>query len=151
AVQAGNALTLLKQTIGASVLKDVRRQKRVEDREITKAWYSEHDGVRSKREERLIGQEIFDRFIKAGYLKPYNLLDEAKQGLAKDYLADKRSPEEKIILTHKWDDARSLNKAIRSELKQKGVLAKHDFEMKCYHRGKWVDREFSQGDHIRFM
>ena len=151
AVQAGNALALVKDTIGASILKDVRRQNRVEDREITLMHYSAKDGPLSRREQYEKGSQIVERFQEEGYLKGFETLDDAKKQLAKEYMADTRKPDQKIILTHTNDDARSLNLAIRDELKQKGELARYDFNVKCYHKKQWVDREFAVGDSIRFL
>ena len=151
AVQAGNGLSLLKESIGSAVMKDIRRQKNVEDRDIALSYYANADRLQSKREERALSEQIMSQYKDRGYLHGYNTLDEAKTGLVKAYLADERPTDQKIILAHKVDDTRSLNQAIRQELKARNEVGSYDFDVKCYHRGEWVDRVFSKGDRIRFL
>ena len=147
-IMAGSGFMLAKQSIGAEQLTEIRRQETQEGRDIARSFYRDSNDVQSKREERERGHMLAEKLEEHAH--PYQKSSEARDALLKSYLEKDASADDKLMLVSTHDDADQLTASARKHFKQKGVVGLHDYDMKCKTDDGFVERQFAQGDRVRF-
>lgn len=160
-IGAGSGMSLVKATIGDTMLTEIRRQSKVEDRATAKGYYDQDDqgkviesgGVKSRAEVLEKSARILNNLIAGNHLDLNRDQEKASQQLVKDYLASPKPTNEKLVLAHSREEVARLNRDIREGLKQRGeidaagevVITTRDNKAKA-----WVDLPFAPGDLIMF-
>lgn len=138
-VAAGNPFALMTQRIGDAELTEIRRQKDDDDRVTANLHYSATDGA-----------EIISRLDEQGQLRRVESRPDAYKEIAKDYINSDREEREKLVIGGTRNEVSQLNKAIREERQEKGLLAKDGHMMDTIAGGDKQRIEVAEGDRIRF-
>lgn len=149
-IQAGSGFILAKQAIGAEKLTEIRRQETEEGRDIARSYYREGEDVQSKREERERGRMIAGKLENADAVHAYQKHGEARDAALKSYLERDVAADRKLMIVSTHEDAQLLTESARRHFRQKGQVALHDYDMKCKDGDQFVERQFAQGDMVRF-
>jgi len=150
-VDAGSPFRLAIEAVGERSLTDIRRQRSQSDRDTAAAFYA--DGgycLRSRAENKRLGDGVLARLKKHNQLEAYGSQKEAMDGLVADYVADATPAREKLILAGKRSDVRTLNLAVRTELKKVGRLGREEHTLDVLDRGEAGTLAVSIGDRVRF-
>lgn len=153
-VGAGSGMSLAKMATNDAKLTEVRRQSRVEDRDLVRQFYgSDLDlkkGTRSRRETLELGQQLMQGLDQRGCIEEFNTRPQALKAMVDDYLADTTPANEILVLAHTRADVAMANEAIRKGLKAKGELEGQGISMKVMSNDKSEQMEVVKGDRICF-
>lgn len=155
-VGAGSGMSLAKMATGDVKLTEVRRQSRVEDRDLVRQFYGADldlkKGTRSRRETHELGRELMKGLEQRNCLEEFNTRPQALKALVDDYLADPEIAREKLVLAHTNEDVAMANDAIRQGLKAKGEIQAGGITMEVISKGKGKRErmEVAKGDRVRF-
>lgn len=141
AIGAGAPFRAIAEQIGHVELSDIRRQREAWQREasVSFATHRTADGLAAYRGKGNI------RFA-AGR-------DEARAEIVRDYLADREQHPDgtRVAMAHRRADVRALNADIRSELQERGQLAKGEEDGELVFQTNDGKRTFAPGDRIVFL
>ncbi|WP_206533520.1 Ti-type conjugative transfer relaxase TraA [Mesorhizobium sp. M5C.F.Cr.IN.023.01.1.1] len=141
AIGAGAPFRAIAEQIGHAELSDIRRQREDWQREasVSFATHRTAEGLAAYRDNGNI------RFA-AGR-------DEARAEIVRDYLADReqRPYGTRVAMAHRRADVRALNADIRSELQERGELAKGEEGGELVFQTNDGKRAFAPGDRIVFL
>ncbi|MET4692152.1 Ti-type conjugative transfer relaxase TraA [Sinorhizobium fredii] len=141
AIGAGAPFRAIAEQIGHVELSDIRRQREGWQREasVSFATHKTAEGLAAYRDKGNI------RFA-AGR-------DEARAEIVRDYLADReqRPDGTRVAMAHRRADVRALNADIRSELQERGQLAKGEEDGELVFQTNDGKRTFAPGDRIVFL
>lgn len=153
-VGAGSGMSLAKMATNDAKLTEVRRQSRVEDRDLVRQFYGPDldlkKGTRSRRETLELGQQLMQGLDQRGCIEEFNTRPQALKAMVDDYLADTTPANEIMVLAHTREDVAMANEAIRQGLKAKGELEGPGVSMKVMSNGKSAQIELVKGDRICF-
>lgn len=130
-IEAGAAFRGIVERVGAAELTQIRRQ--------TEQWAKDASAEFARGD---FGKAM-DAYNERGHVRIKDTLDDAKQALAMDYLADREKGGSSIILSYRNVDVIDLNNAVREARKMAGEL-QQDTEFMT-ERGM---RNFAAGDRI---
>ncbi|GHD21365.1 Ti-type conjugative transfer relaxase TraA [Tianweitania populi] len=141
AIGAGAPFRAITQEIGHAELSEIRRQRLDWQREASVAFATHRsaEGLAAYRERGDI------QFSKNG--------EEARAGIVRDYLADRdeRPDGTRVAMAHRRADVRALNDAIRTELQERGELARGEGADARTFQTNDGQREFAAGDRVVFL
>lgn len=141
AIGAGAPFRAIAEQIGHVELSDIRRQREGWQREasVSFATHKTAEGLAAYRDKGNI------RFA-AGR-------DEARAEIVRDYLADREQCPDgtRVAMAHRRADVRALNADIRSELQERGHLAKGEEDGELVFQTNDGKRAFAPGDRIVFL
>lgn len=150
-VDGGAPFRLAIGAVGERTLTDIRRQRTQTDRDTANAFYADGGSdLRSRAENKRLGEGVLARLKKHNQLEAYGSQKEAMDGLVADYVADATPAREKLILAGKRSDVRTLNLAVRTELKKAGRLGREEHTLDVLDRGEAGALAVSVGDRVRF-
>ena len=151
-VEAGGGLRTVVDAIGMTELKDIRRQKSQQGRDIA-TKFSEAGGAekRSRAENLRKGREIMQEMDDNGHLLDYLDRKALIKNLVADYQANPRPDREKVILGGIHADVDEVTEALRQVKQAAGELGE-DKEVltKTPRAGHDVRMKLAVGDRIRF-
>lgn len=153
AVGAGGMMRTLMDSVGFAELKDIRRQKSEEDRETAQMFYDGADhkkGEHDPREARALGRKFFERLDERGHIARFETEKDAISAIAKDYVYDARSLDQKIILVHENSEGRAINKRIHDLRKKAGELGTAQYKVNTRTKFGVEQLTLSKGDRIVF-
>lgn len=140
-IEAGSATRMLRQGVGASELKEMKRQEKIWQQEATR-FFAEGSAT-----------EALNAYAKHDQLKVFQHSGETRKALVKDYVNDLiREPlKSRLVIAETNGQVSKLNDEIRSELKEHGILPKiaHTINVKT-RDDDLVKREFTEGDRVYF-
>ncbi|PJK00893.1 hypothetical protein CO641_02740 [Lysobacteraceae bacterium NML91-0213] len=141
-IEAGNAFKSVIGQIGDATLADKMRQKRAQDLETANVLYDKSAG----------GKEIMERWKNNNQLHEHHHQGHAIKQLIKDYRADQRNEEDKIILVQKHNDADRITKEMRQLRHKAGELGEtRTINVQVGDEGNNIEaKEFAVNDRIRF-
>ena len=158
-VAAGSGMSLVAEQTGDSVLTEIRRQKHSDatvqaDRRATAdAYYlhAEQDGPLSRAQQVQKGEALAQALARQGMLE--ERLDRPKsiQALLGAWGKSSVAIDQRLILGHTNQDVDVLNDGARQILKSQGHLAQQDHTFKTKTKHGFVQRSFSEGEHIKFL
>ncbi|ENV35485.1 Ti-type conjugative transfer relaxase TraA [Acinetobacter gerneri] len=131
AIEAGAGFRGITERVGAAEITQIRRQ--------TEQWAKDASAEFARGD---LGKAM-DAYNERGHIRIKDTLDNAKQALASDYLADREKGGSSIILAYRNADVIDLNNAVREARKQAGEL--HQETEFMTERGA---RSFAAGDRI---
>ncbi|WFU07508.1 Ti-type conjugative transfer relaxase TraA (plasmid) [Rhizobium sp. CB3171] len=147
AIGAGAPFRAIAEQIGHAELSDIRRQRENWQREasVSFATHKTVEGLAAYRDH--------------GDIHLAATGDEARAEIVRDYLADREQHPDgtRVAMAHRRADVRALNAAIRSELQERGELAKGNVPAMGSDAGALTfqtndgKREFAPGDRIVFL
>jgi conjugative relaxase-like TrwC/TraI family protein len=151
-VERGAPMRAMSAAIGYTELKDIRRQKKQEDRDIALAFYGAGGTEqRSRSENEVAGQKILQGMEANGQIQAFDTRDQAREYLVKDYLASPKPAREKLVLAATRGDVDLLNSAIRDGRKAKGELGlDHTVGVSNPRTKKLQDLVVAKGDRLMF-
>ncbi len=150
-VSAGGPLRLLAQKVGSATLGDIRRQQWREGLDAAKQFYDAPDRLRSRSENRELGNEILAKLKRAATIVPAESIKQAREDLTADWLADKRPAGDKLIIAGTRRDVDALNQNIREGLRSSGRVGAVDHTISVQ-RGSAAAASMpvAEGDRLRF-
>jgi len=141
AIGAGAPFRAIAEQIGHAELSDIRRQREGWQREasVSFATHKTAEGLAAYRDH--------------GDIHLAETGDEARAGIVRDYLADlvERPDGTRVAMAHRRVDVRALNQGIRSELQERGSLARGEEGGELTFQTNDGKREFAPGDRIVFL
>ncbi|MDX0500812.1 Ti-type conjugative transfer relaxase TraA [Sinorhizobium medicae] len=141
AIGAGAPFRALAEQIGHVELSDIRRQREDWQREasVSFATHKTTEGLSAYRDK--------------GNIRFAGGRDEARAEIVRDYLADReqRPDATRVAMAHRRADVRALNADIRSELQERGELAKGEEGGELVFQTNDGKRAFAPGDRIVFL
>lgn len=151
-IEAGSGFVLAKDAIGAKKLTEIRRQETQEGRDVARKFYNEHeqDGPQSRAEVVARGKSITSALSGVNAIHDFTTHNEARDAVVKDYLGNKATAENKLMLAHTRDDVAYLTKGTREGLRANGELQGPEFVVRCKDQKTFTERQFAEGDRVRF-
>lgn len=159
-VGAGSGMALVREAVGDTMLTEIRRQKRVEDRDIAAKFYDrdEHGRiapsakVKSRAQVQAKSLDILEALEANGNVEAFSTSGDAMRMQVKQYLDDTASERDKILLAHSRDEVAQVNAMVRAGLQARGEVSKKQVEIKCIdnREKRWVDLALAEGDSIVF-
>lgn len=134
-VGAGSAMRILQEIMEADELKEIRRQRNAEHKELANAFYS----VETEEQ----GQALWERLQEKGMVTACPNAYTAIDSMAEAFVADPKALQDKIAMASTNDGVRLLNRAIQRKLVEAGTLPNEIIAT----RGNY---DFRAGDAVRF-
>nr|WP_312992787.1 Ti-type conjugative transfer relaxase TraA [Rhizobium populisoli] len=141
AIGAGAPFRAIAERIGHAELSEVRRQ-RIDwqrDASVDFATHRTAEGLAAYRAH--------------GNIRLAETSDDVRRAIVQDYLADRdeRPQGSRVAMAHRRSDVRALNGAIRSELQERGTLARGQENGELAYQTNDGTRSFASGDRIVFL
>ena len=141
AIGAGAPFRAIAERIGYAELSEIRRQRTdwQRDASVDFATHKTAEGLATYRAH--------------GNIRLGETRDEAKHAIVEDYLADRveRPQGSRVAMAHRRSDVRALNDAIRSDLQERGFLARGQENGELSYQTNDGARLFASGDRIVFL
>lgn len=159
-VGAGSGMSLVRDAVGDATLTEIRRQKRVEDREIATLFYDKDEAgqiapseeVKSRAQVMAKSVEILEALEANGNLEEFSHAGQAMDFMVEAYLNDPLPERDKIMLAHTRSEISQMNAMVREGLQAKGEISSHEVEIRARDNKekKWVNLALAEGDSIVF-
>ncbi|MBN8884476.1 MAG: relaxase domain-containing protein [Rudaea sp.] len=149
-IESGAPFRLAVEAVGEARLTGIRRQKRQVDRDTASTFYEEGQEIRSRAQNRALGEKILERLEANGQLAPYRTQSDAVDNLVSEHMASTKPDREKLVLGCTNEDVALLNRKIRDSMRTAGRLKSEDVLIKGTEAGKDIDLPVAVGDRIRF-
>jgi conjugative relaxase-like TrwC/TraI family protein len=148
-IAAGNPMQLAVSKAGKCELTEIRRQNHPQDRKTAEAFYAADDKLRSRAQNRALGEAILQRLENAGQVEPYESKQKAMEAMVLDYT---RSPDlnKAAMIAGTKADVRAINLMARNELRKSGRLGTREETFKARDRDGVGELSASIGDRLRF-
>ncbi|MEB2183815.1 MobF family relaxase [Xanthomonas campestris pv. campestris] len=156
-IGAGSGFQLTKQAVGDVKLTEIRRQARVEDRELAMAFYAKDEhgeiidlkkGTRSRRETLEKGDELKTMLLNS--IVEAESQEKSIERLVADYFKNPAKLDDKLVLAHSRAEVSALNAGIRKGLKERGEIGAEEVTVEGRYNGRKFDLALVQGDRVMF-
>lgn len=139
AIEAGGPFAQLCEKFGAASITQIMRQRNAQERELAEAFYND----------RKSGSDIVEEMLAKGMLRKEK---HQVKALAKAYLDDERTFQDKLIVVHTHADASAVDSYVRKGLKERGQLAEGSAKTLVLGSGEYRrELEICIGERIRFQ
>jgi conjugative relaxase-like TrwC/TraI family protein len=152
-VEAGQGFRLLRDAIGDTELREIRRQNRAEDVVTSNLFYTHASRRRkttSRDEQAALGHQILERLEQHGQVERTDTKEEAMGLLIDDYLDCPQGHPSKLIIAGTNGDVRDLNLAVRHRLIERGEIQSAQYAVPLKQGSARVERSLAVGDRLRF-
>jgi hypothetical protein len=141
AIGAGAPFRAIAEQIGHAELSEIRRQRMDWQREVSVVFATHRTA------------EGLAAYEQHGAIRLSDSREGGRSEIVRDYLADREQRPEgtRVAMAHRRADVRALNEGIRSELQERGALARGEDAGALTFQTNDGKREFAPGDRVVFL
>ena len=158
-IGAGSGMALLAQRLGQAELTEVRRQHRVEDRDLAMLFYDRdvtgrvvlsHDAdAKSSAQTQAKSQQIWQQLEASNKIDAWDTRQQAMDALALDWFDSEYGIDRRLVLVHTHEDGQAIAQRLRSGLRDRGTLEGEEFQVMGRQGGRALPLTLARGDRIR--
>ncbi len=155
----GSGMALLAQRLGQAELTEVRRQQRVEDRELAMLFYDRDASGRvilgtdtdpkSRAQVQAKSQQIWQQLEAGNKIDAWDTRQQAMDALALDWFDSEYGIDNRLVLVHTHEDGKAIAQRLRSGLRDRGLLEGEEFKVKGRQGERALDLVMARGDRVR--
>ena len=159
-IGAGSGMALVAERLGQAELTEVRRQKRVEDREMAAMFYDRDstgrvllgadDEPKSKAQALARSKQIWARLEASDRIEAWDTRQQAMDALALDWFDSDYNVENRLVLAHTHEDGQAIAQQLRAGLRDRGLLEGDEFKVMARQGDRALELALARGDRVRF-
>ena len=158
-IGAGSGMALLSERLGQSELTEVRRQKRVEDRDLAMLFYDRDAFGRamlgcaadpkSRAQAQAKSQQIWQQLKDGNKIDAWDTRQQAMDALVLDWFDSEYGIDSRLVLVHTHEDGQAIAQGLRSGLRDRGLLEGEEFMVIGRQGGRALQLPLARGDRVR--
>ncbi len=158
-IGAGSGMALVSGVLGQAELTEVRRQHRVEDRDLALRFYDRAiDGrvilgkdiaPKSHAQAQAKSQQIWEQLEAQDKIDAWDTRQQAMDALALDWFDSDYGIDNRLVLVHTHEDGQAIAQRLRAGLRDRGVLEGEEFRIVGRQGGRALNLMLARGDRVR--
>jgi conjugative relaxase-like TrwC/TraI family protein len=158
-IGAGSGMALVSERLGQAELTEVRRQKRVEDRELAAMFYDQDAAGQivlgqggsplSRAQAMAKSLRIWQRLEAEDKIDAWETRQQAMDALALDWFDSDYQIDSRLVLVHTHEDGQAIAQRLRAGLRDRGLLEGEEFKVPGRQGERPLELTLARGDRLR--